>query len=373
MGVLPRPMSSTESGRALVPSARQTGTVEIRFAGQEVWLRRRPHGIPAPDCFEVIVRQHEPREGQVVVRNLYCSVDPYMRGRMNDGPSYVPPFALDQVMDGGAVGEVEWAEPSSPLSRGDLVLHNLGWREYATADPRAFTPLVRTSGVSPSAYLGALGMPGLTAYVGLLDIANMKSGESVFVSGAAGAVGGMAGQLAKLHGAGRLIGSAGSDQKVDHLLRHLGFDEAFNYHSGDVSDLLAKASHGEGVDVYFDNVGGEHLEAAISALRAHGRVAMCGAISQYNLISPSPGPRNLALVVGKRLRLQGFLVGDHLDRRGDFLQEVAPMVADSRLRVDETVVDGIENMPRAFIEMLKGANIGKMVVRVAERRDPSES
>lgn len=335
-----------------------------------MWLRRRPQGLPTADCFEVVFREQQPRDGEVVVKNLYCSVDPYMRGRMNDGPSYVPPFALDRVMDGGAIGQVVWVDPSSPLRPGQLVLHNLGWREYATAEPRAFSPVEPIAGVSPSAFLGALGMPGLTAYVGLLDVAQMKSGDTVFVSAAAGAVGGMVGQLAKLHGAGSVIGSAGSDQKVDHLLRNLGFDQAFNYHAGDVGDLLRKASHGDGVDVYFDNVGGDHLEAAISALRVGGRVAMCGAISQANAIAPPPGPRNLALVVGKRLRLQGFLVGDHWDRKGAFLEEVTRMIAEGRLRVDEMVVDGIGNMASAFIDMLNGGNVGKMVVRMEDIREP---
>ena len=342
-----------------------------QFGGREVWLRRRPVGMPTPDCFEVVFREQQPQQGQVVVKNLYCSVDPYMRGRMNDGPSYVPPFAMDQVMEGPAVGEVVWAEPSSPLRVGALVVHNLGWREYATAEARALSPVDGIAGVSPSAFLGALGMPGLTAYVGLLDVAGMRPGETVYVSGGAGAVGGMVGQLAKARGAGLVIGSAGSDVKVDHMRRNLGFDEAFNYHSGDLAELLRGASHGKGVDVYFDNVGGDHLEAAISALRVRGRVAMCGAISQYNAVSPPPGPRNLALVIGKRLRLEGFLVGDHMDRKRTFIDEVAPMVADSRLLADETVVDGIERMAAAFIAMLNGANVGKMVVRMTAPGEPT--
>ncbi len=209
-------------------------------------------------------------------------------------------------------------------------------------------------------------MPGLTAYVGLLDVAGLQGGEVVFVSGAAGAVGSVVGQLARLHGASRVIGSAGSDAKVEHLLRDLHFDAAFNYKRGPVLQLLTEAAGNTGIDVYFDNVGGDHLKAALSLLNLHGRVAMCGAVSRYNEAGPVPGPDNLGLAVGKRLRLEGFLVGDHAPRMEALLSEVGDAVADGRLSADETIVDGIENMPGAFIGMLRGDNVGKMVVRVGD-------
>jgi NADPH-dependent curcumin reductase CurA len=332
--------------------------------GVEVHLANRPTGEPRPDDFRLVtVDVPAPAAGQVVVRNLVMSVDPYMRGRMNDVKSYVPPFQLDQVLDGAAVGEVI-ASGSPELAVGDVVLHQLGWREYAVAEAKQFQKVDPTAAPTPSAFLGVLGMPGLTAYVGLLDIAAMKPGDTVFISGAAGAVGSLAGQIAKLRGAGRVIGSAGSPAKVARL-RELGYDAAFDYHAGPVRAGLKEAAPG-GIDVYFDNVGGEHLEAAISSLRPHGRVALCGAISQYNATAPVPGPSNLALAVGKRLTLRGFIVFDHGDRMGDFLTEVGGWLRDGKVRFDETVVDGIEAAPQAFIDMLHGANTGKMVVRLAE-------
>jgi NADPH-dependent curcumin reductase CurA len=216
-----------------------------------------------------------------------------------------------------------------------------------------------------SAYLGVLGMPGLTAYVGLLDIAAMRPGETVFVSGAAGAVGSTVGQIARLRGAARVIGSAGSEDKVAFLTKELGFSAAFNYKAGPIRGLLREAAP-DGIDVYFDNVGGHHLEAAIGALRPFGRVALCGAVSQYNATEPPPGPRNLALAIGKRMTVRGFLVSDHSDRMPAFAEELGGWVSAGKLRYRETVVEGIENAPAAFIGMLRGENTGKMVVRLAD-------
>ncbi|MGH7704749.1 MAG: zinc-binding dehydrogenase, partial [Candidatus Dormibacteria bacterium] len=213
-------------------------------------------------------------------------------------------------------------------------------------------------------YLGALGMPGLTAFVGLLDIAGLKPGESVYVSAAAGAVGSVAVQLAKVHGATRVIGSAGSDRKVEHLTRDLRVDAAFNYHVADLGEALRRAAGEQGIDVYFDNVGGEQLEAALAVLNRHGRVAMCGAVAGYNEQAPLPGPRNLGLAVGKRLRLQGFLVIDHQERQADFRAQMGAHIAAGLIQADETVVPGIENMTNAFIDMMRGGNTGKMVVQV---------
>ncbi|MBB5873835.1 NADPH-dependent curcumin reductase CurA [Allocatelliglobosispora scoriae] len=328
---------------------------------REIHLAARPNGAPTPDDFalvEVDLPQLGP--GQVLLRNLVMSVDPYMRGRMNDVKSYVPPFQLDAVLDGGAIGEVvESHHPS--LVPGDVVLHGLGWRDHA------ITEAARVRKVDPSlgasSYLGALGMPGLTAYVGLLDIAAMKPGDTVFISGAAGAVGSLAGQIAKQRGAARVIGSAGSAAKVERLTGTLGFDAAFNYKDAPVRDQLRTAAP-DGIDVYFDNVGGDHLEAAISALNVNGRVALCGAVAQYNATDATPGPRNLALAVGKRLTLRGFIVSDHNGRMGDFLAEMAPWLASGAVRFDETVVEGLENAPSALIGLLNGENTGKMIVRL---------
>ncbi|MEV4657571.1 NADP-dependent oxidoreductase [Micromonospora sp. NPDC049301] len=330
-------------------------------SNREIHLASRPQGWPTEENFRLVETDvPTPGPGQIVVRNQYLSVDPYMRGRMNDVKSYVPPFALGAPLDGGAVGEVIASEASG-IAVGDTVLHGLGWREYALLDATAARP-VDPSLAPVSAYLGVLGMVGLTAYAGLLEVAAMKPGETVFVSAAAGAVGSLVGQIAKLKGAGRVIGSAGSPAKVQRL-RALGFDAAFDYHDGPVRDSL-KAAAPDGVDVYFDNVGGDHLEAAISAMNLHGRAAICGMIAQYNDTEPPAAPRNLALVIGKRLTLRGFLVGDHGNVREAFVRDVAGWLREGRLSYDETVVDGIENAPAAFLGLLRGDNLGKMLVRV---------
>ena len=329
--------------------------------GREVRLVARPNGMPVSSDFELAeVEVPPPAEGEVLVRNLFMSVDPYMRGRMNDVKSYVPPFELGKVMDGGAVGEVV-ASTVDSHREGDLVLHGLGWRELAVGPAKGFKVLQRGD-FSPSAYLGVLGMPGLTAYAGLFDVAGFQAGETVFVSGAAGAVGSLVGQLAKARW-GTVVGSAGSAEKVAWLTGELGFDAAFDYKSGPVGKQL-RAAAPDGIDVYFDNVGGEHLEAAIGSLKVHGRAAICGMISMYNSTEAPAAPRNLAQVVGKRLKLQGFLVSDHGHLQREFLEEVGPMLADGRLKAQETVIEGIENAADAFLGLLSGGNTGKMVVRV---------
>jgi NADPH-dependent curcumin reductase CurA len=328
---------------------------------RQIQLAARPHGEPKDSDFRLAeVELPDPGPGQVLVRNTYMSVDPYMRGRMDDRESYVPPFALDAPLDGGAVGEVV-ASQAEGLAPGDTVVHQLGWREHAllAAD---HVRKVDPDGISPSAFLGVLGMTGLTAYAGLIDVAGLREGDVVFVSGAAGAVGSLAGQIAKLRGH-TVIGSAGSPEKVVHLVDDLGFDAAFNYREGPVAEQLAAAAP-EGIDVYFDNVGGEHLEAAIGALHRHGRVAMCGAISVYNATEPVPGPRNMALAVGKRLALRGFIVTDHGARMKDLIAEVGPAVRDGRIAFRETVVEGLEQAPAALRGLLRGENTGKMVVRL---------
>jgi NADPH-dependent curcumin reductase CurA len=328
---------------------------------REIHLAARPSGEPTEDLFRLVqTTLPDPGPDQIIVRNLAMSVDPYMRGRMRDAPSYAPPWQLDRPALGAAVGEVI-ASGSERVAVGDLVLHGLGWREHALLPAGQATVLPRREGVSPTLYLGALGMPGRTAYVGLYRIARFRPGDTVFVSAAAGAVGSMVGQLARLGGAGRVIGSAGSAAKIDHLLHELQFDAAFDYHDGPIEELLASAAP-DGVDVYFDNVGGEHLQAAIGAMRLGGRIAICGAISGYNTEQPQPGPDNLGLFIGRRLTMAGFLVGDHADLAEEFTERVGGWIADGSITVRETVVNGLDNAPRAFIGMLRGENIGKMVI-----------
>jgi NADPH-dependent curcumin reductase CurA len=331
----------------------------------EIRLASRPQGWPTEDNFEIAeVAVPAPAAGQILVRNTLMSVDPYMRGRMNDAKSYVPPFQIGEPLTGGAVGEVVESTVDG-LRPGDFVLHFLGWREYAVLDATHATKV--DPNVAPlGAYLGVLGMPGLTAYAGLLEVASFREGDAVFVSGAAGAVGAVVGQIAKLRGASRVIGSAGSAEKVRYLVDELGFDAAFNYKDGPVVDQLRQAAP-DGIDVYFDNVGGEHLEAAISVLNPHGRVALCGAIAQYNNTEAEPGPRNLILAVGKRLTLHGFIVGDHNHLQEDFVREVGAWVRDGRLRYTETVVDGgLRKAPEAFLGLLRGQNTGKMLVKLSD-------
>lgn len=336
-------------------TALPTSTREIRLAS-------RPTGRPVPENFRLAESPlPELQDGQILVRNLFISVDPYMRGRMNDVKSYSAPFALDAALDGGAVGEVI-ASRAEGRRVGDAVVHQLGWREYAVLDAAA-TSVARTDLAPASAFLGALGMTGLTAYAGLLKVAEFKPGDAVFVSGAAGAVGSLVGQIAKAMGASRVIGSAGTPDKVARLLE-LGFDAAFNYNDGPVREQLAKAAGPAGIDVYFDNVGGEHLEAALAVLNVGGRVAMCGAIAQYNATEPAPAPRNLMLAIGKQLTLRGFLVGSYWHLMGEFAEKAAGWLADGSLQYDETVVDGLENAPQAFMDLLEGANTGKMLVRL---------
>jgi len=320
-------------------------------------LAARPQGLPKDSDFELAeVDVGEPGDGELVVRNAFMSVDPYMRGRMNDVKSYVPPFQLGEPLYGAAVGEV-LASRNERFAEGDWVLHQLGWRELSVSDGHGIQK-VDSSLAPPQAYLSVLGMIGLTAYVGLLDIGQPKEGETVFVSGAAGAVGSLAGQIARIKGC-RVLGSAGSDEKVAWLRDELGFDRAFNYKTASLKEELA-----DGIDVYFDNVGGEHLEAAIYALRTYGRIVACGSISRYNDTEARPGPRNLSMITTKRLRMQGFIIFDHNDRYAEFVRDASRWLRDGSLRYRETIVEGIEHAPEALIGLLEGANTGKMLVRL---------
>ena len=328
---------------------------------REIRLAARPEGRPTDENFELAeVPLPEPGEGQALVRNAYLSVDPYMRGRMRDAKSYVPPFEVGKVMEGGAVGEVV-ASNTPELNEGDWVNSQLGWREHSVVDGKS--ALKVDPDVAPvSTALGVLGMPGFTAWLGLTEFGRPQEGETLFVSGAAGAVGSMVGQLGALRGL-RVVGSAGSDEKVELLTGELGFDAALNYKTQDLRATLRELCP-DGIDIYFDNVGGEHLEAALDRMNVWGRIPLCGAISGYNEETPPPGPRNFLAVLPKRLTIRGFIILDHFDRYRDFYTEVGPLVAEGKISYRETVVEGLENMPDAFLGLLDGQNTGKMLVKL---------
>jgi NADPH-dependent curcumin reductase CurA len=329
---------------------------------REVRLVSRPQGTPSAANFALVQTELGPlKEEEVLVRNTYISVDPYMRGRMNDRKSYIPPFELGQPLSGGAIGEVMESR-AEQLKPGDVVVSNLGWREYFSASPKALRRLNRE--VQPlSLYLGVLGLTGMTAWVGL-NLVELKAGETIFISGAAGAVGSVAGQLAKLRGC-RVIGAAGSDEKLRFLREECNFDVAFNYKTAPVLEQL-KAAAPDGIDVYFDNVGGESLEAALSTLRVNGRIAACGSISVYNDERPRPGPSNLFNVITKRLTMKGFIVRDWLERQAEFEREIGGYWQAGKLKSRETIVQGIDQAVNAFLGLFEGKNIGKMVVKLGD-------
>jgi len=324
-----------------------------------VILKTRPVGMPELSNFDIIDTDVvAPAEGEIQVQNLCMSVDPYMRGRMVDRKSYVPPFQEGEVLTGGCIGRVTTSNHPD-FEAGDHVSSHYGWREAYTASVAGIEKLGDLV-TDPSVYLGALGMPGMTAYVGLLEVGALKEGETVFVSGAAGAVGSIVGQIAKLKGC-RVLGSAGSKDKVDMLQGELGFDYAFNYKDGDILSHLRKGAP-EGLDVYFDNVGGDHLEAAITHMRPFGRLPLCGAISVYNDTTPSPGPNNLTMAIGLGLTLRGFIVSHFNHLAGDFRQEMEGWITSGQITYKETIYEGIEKAPDAFIGLFTGANTGKMVI-----------
>lgn len=333
---------------------------------REIRLKSRPIGMPTADNFELAeVDVPEPGPGQVLVRNSYMTVDPYMRGRMMDRRSYVPPFQIGKPLEGGAVGQVVISN-APHLKAGDYVQSMLGWREWFVADGSSVMKLDPAIGPIQS-YLGALGMPGLTAYVGLLKIGELKDGERVFVSAASGAVGQIVCQIAKAKGC-YIVGSVGSDEKAAFLVNELGVDKAINYKkTADLTAAVASAFP-EGIDVYFDNVGGSHLQAALANMRNFGRIAACGAIEQYNVTEPPPGPNNLILVVGLSLTIRGFIVSNHFDMMGDFLRDMAAWKKAGKMKWKETIVEGIEKAPEAFIGLFKGENFGKMLVKVGPEK-----
>jgi len=319
----------------------------------EIRLVSRPNGMPTAANFKQEQIQLTPLpDQQVLVRNLFMSVDPYMRGRMNEGKSYVPPFELGKALEGGAVGEVIESR-AKQFKPGDTVTSKFGWREYFMASPKELHPVAREV-PSLSIYLGALGMTGMTAWVGL-NLVDVKAGDVIFISGAAGAVGSMAGQLAKLRGC-RVIGSAGSSEKVKFLREECGFDIAFNYKVGPVREQLTLEVP-DGIDVYYDNVGGETLEAALSALRVNGRIIACGGIASYNEAKPKPGPANLFNITTKRLTVKGMIVGDWLHRQAEFEKEVGGYFRAGKIKNHESVVEGIDQAVGAFVGLFEGKNM----------------
>ncbi|PWC06700.1 NADP-dependent oxidoreductase [Mycetocola zhujimingii] len=325
-------------------------------------LASRPTGEPTSEnVVKVEVELPELTAGDVRVRNTFLSVDPYMRGRMNEGRSYVAPYALNEAMGGAAVGEViESTVDSLPV--GTLVQHQLGWRDISQAPAGQFSALPIVPGVSPSLFLSVLGLTGITAWTGLTQIAHVKEGDTVFVSGAAGGVGTMVGQIARLLGASRVVGSAGSAEKVELLTSKYGYDAAFNYRDGDIAGQL-KAAAPDGIDVYFDNVGGEHLSAALGAFNDGGRAAICGAISLYNANGGS-GIRNSQNIVTRGLTLKGFTMGNYYFLAPQFAEVMRGWLTDGKIAYDETITDGIDNAFTAFLGMMNGKNVGKAVVRL---------
>ena len=334
-----------------------------QYTAQQVHLKSRPAGMPTHDNFALVtIELPPPAAGEVLVKNLYMSVDPYMRGRMREDAVYAQAYAVNEVMYGGAIGEViESNDPS--LSAGDIVLNQKAWQDRFVAPANTLVKLEPFDRAQLSLYMGTLGMPGLTSYVGLFKFGEPKAGDTVFVSAASGAVGANVCQIAKLKGC-RVIGSCGSDEKAQWLKDECGVDEVINYKTcGDLSAALAAAAP-EGIDVYFENVGGDHLQAAINSMNPYGRIAACGMISGYNAANPEPGPNNLMLIVGKKIRITGFIVSDHVDMRDAFLSEMIPWIQAGKIKSHETVIEGIDHAVDAFLGLFSGNNFGKMVVKL---------
>jgi NADPH-dependent curcumin reductase CurA len=338
---------------------------------RRIILKSRPVGEPTAENFELVEGPiPQPAEGQALCRTIYLSLDPYMRGRMNAGASYAKPVEVGEVMGGGTVSQVV-ASGDPSLAPGDFVLGYDGWQEYAASPVgslRKLGPPTFDAGMAPvagaapiSCALGVLGMPGLTAYVGMVDIGQPKAGETVLMSAAAGAVGSAAGQIAKIKAA-RVVGMAGSDDKCRWITEELGFDAAINYKTQPLLRALRKTCPA-GIDVYFDNIGGETLATVFRLMNVGARIPLVGMISLYNATELVPGP-NLSPVLVKRATIKGMIVGDHGDREADFLRDVSQWLRDGKMHYRETVVEGLENAPKAFIGLFHGENIGKLLVKV---------
>jgi NADPH:quinone reductase len=330
---------------------------------RQILFVKRPGGIPDESCFKFVVSDiPQPSSGQVLLRTRFLSVDPYMRSRMNDRKSYVAPFQLNAVLNGGIVGEIVESK-SNNFSNGDFVVGNLGWQDYSIAgekEVRKINP--ETAPVSTA--LGVLGMPGLTAYFGLLDIGKPKKDETVVVSGAAGAVGTIVGQIAKIHGC-RVVGIAGSDKKTMYLIDELGFDAAINYKTIPHLRKALKEACPNGVDVYFDNVGGDISDAVISLINNHARIPLCGQISLYNDMIIPKGPRIQPRLLTYSALMKGFIVHNYTDRFDEGIRQLAEWLKEKKLKYAENFVEGLENAPKAFIGLFSGDNLGKQIVKVS--------
>ena len=326
-------------------------------------LAARPVGMPKDSDFKLVESpMPAPGEGQALVKTLYLSVDPYMRGRITGIKTYAEPVNIGDVMEGGAVGEVIESK-SNGVARGDHVLGHWGWQEYATVNAKAVRKL--DPKIAPvSTALGVLGMPGMTAYFGFLDICKPQPGETVLVSGAAGAVGSLVGQIARIKGC-RAVGIAGADDKVKWLVNELGFDAAFNYKTTTEYSAKLKELCPKGIDCYFDNVGGAITDAVFPLMNVFGRMSVCGQISQYNLERPEPGPRLLGYILVKQLKVEGFIVSRFQSRFGEGIVQMADWLRSGKIKYREEIVGGFENAVNAFIGMLQGENTGKMLVKVA--------
>ncbi len=330
---------------------------------KEIHLVSRPEGTPSDENFKLVETELPlPGADQVLIKNLYMSVDPYMRGRMRAEGVYAAPFELNKVMYGGAIGEVIESN-NSDLAPGDIVSNQCAWRDWFVADADTVNKFIPFAPDQLSIYLGTLGMPGFTAYVGLSKFGEPKAGETVFVSAASGAVGANVCQIAKLKGC-KVIGSVGSDDKAAWLKEECGIDQVINYKTcGNLTSALSNAAP-DGVDVYFENVGGDHLQAAIANMNPFGRIAACGMIQTYNNTEPAPGPNNLMLIVGKKLRINGFIVWDHAEMHPQFMVDMVSWITAGKIKYRETVVDGLENAADAFVGLFSGQNFGKMIVKI---------
>ncbi|TLS35308.1 NADP-dependent oxidoreductase [Pseudalkalibacillus caeni] len=334
---------------------------------RQIVLEKRPKGMPDEETFRFKEQDiRELKEGEVLLRTLYVSVDPYMRGRMQDAESYIEPFQLDKVIEGGSIGEVVESK-SENLQQGDIVIGMFGWQTSYVAKEKEVRKI--DPSLAPiTTHLGILGMTGLTAYFGLLDIGKPKEGETVVVSGAAGAVGSVVGQIAKIKGA-RVVGIAGSEDKISFLKDELGFDEAVNYKTATNLKKEIGQACPNGVDVYFDNVGGEVSDAVLANLNRFARVPVCGAISAYNLESVDVGPRVQTTLIKKSALMQGFTVGNYSDRFQEGSMQLGKWLQEDKLKYQETIREGFENIPNAFLDLFKGNNTGKLLVKVADRQD----
>jgi NADPH-dependent curcumin reductase CurA len=332
---------------------------------RQVLLAARPTGTPGPSDFRLVeVDVPEPRSGEILVRNIYMSVDPYMRGRMNEKQTYAMAWQVGQPADGRAVGEVTRSlHPGFPV--GALVVSNMAWREHFVSSGEG-VQVIDGNVAPPSAFLGVLGVPGFTGWYGLKEIGRPKAGETLVVSGAAGATGSLVVQAGKILGC-RVVGTAGTDEKCAWLVKELGADAAINYRKANLDQALRDACPA-GVDVYFENVGGAILDAVLGLVNPFARIPLCGMISQYNLETPAPGPRNLRNMVGNRVLMQGFIISDHMKRYPEFLAEVGGWLGAGRIKYQETVVEGIDRAVTAFLGLFSGDNTGKMVVRLGPER-----